>query len=74
MEKNYTTKELKTKKLLSKKRFSRVIFQDHSNYPLTAIDTTAKYLGKLQSIAKKTNKKYIYSKNNPKLWCFSVII
>lgn len=54
-------KLLKTKRLLQRKRFSRIVFQDHSTYPLIAIDTTAKYLELLHSTAKGTPKRYLYA-------------
>lgn len=54
-------KQLKTKRILKRKRFSRIVFQDHSTYPITAIDTTVKYLKLLQSTAKVAPKHYLYA-------------
>lgn len=54
-------KQLKTKKRIRKKKYNHLIFQDHSTYPLTAIDTTQKYLNKLINVSSKKSKKYIYA-------------
>lgn len=54
-------KKLKTKKRLRQKKFDRIIFQEHSRYPLIAIDTTQKYLKKMVDFSFKKAKKYVYA-------------
>ncbi len=54
-------KALTTKQLLEKETFDRVIFQDHSTYPLVHIDTTAIYFKKLKALLPAKTKVYLYS-------------
>ena len=54
-------KELKTKELLSEITFDRVIFQDHSTYPIKHIDTTEYYFSKLRSLISEHTKIYLYA-------------
>ena len=54
-------KKLKTKRRLRQKKFDRIIFQEHSRYPLIAIDTTQKYLEKMVDFSNKKAKKYVYA-------------
>lgn len=54
-------KKLKTKRRLRQKKFDRIIFQEHSRYPLIAIDTTQKYLKKMVDFSNKKAKKYVYA-------------
>ena len=54
-------KKLKTKKKLRQKKFDRIIFQEHSRYPLIAIDTTEKYLRKMVDFSSQKAKKYVYA-------------
>lgn len=54
-------KKLKTKKRLRQKKFDRIIFQEHSRYPLIAIDTTEKYLKKMVDFSSDKAKKYVYA-------------
>lgn len=54
-------KGLDTKRQLERKPFSRIIYQEHTTYPLIAIDTTAKYLTLLQMVSKGTPKHYLFS-------------
>ena len=54
-------KELKTKELLSEITFDRVIFQDHSTYPIKHIDTTEYYFSKLRSLISQHTKIYLYA-------------
>lgn len=54
-------KGLKTKQLLTNNTFDRIVFQDHSNYPLVNIDTTAFYFNKLKTLVPSETKTYLYS-------------
>ena len=54
-------KALTTKQLLEKETFDRVIFQDHSTYPLVHIDTTAFYFKKLKALLPAKTNVYLYS-------------
>ena len=54
-------KDLKTREILSKTTFERVIFQDHSTYPILHIDTTDFYFSKLKTLLPPQTKIYLYA-------------
>ena len=54
-------KNLKTKELLTENTYDRIVFQDHSNFPLVHIDTTTYYFNKLKSLIPPKTKIYLYS-------------
>ena len=54
-------KGLKTTKKILRKKYTRLIFQEHSSYPLIALDSTAKYLNKLYSKTTPKSQKYLYA-------------
>ena len=54
-------KGLKTKKLLAENKYDRVIFQDHSTYPVKYKDTTAFYFSKLKSLLPPTTQVLLYA-------------
>ncbi|MDA9588479.1 hypothetical protein N9R82_05375 [Flavobacteriaceae bacterium] len=54
-------KALKTKLLLGRETFDRVIFQEHSTYPLVHVDTTSFYYNKLKTLLATKTKVYMYS-------------
>jgi len=54
-------KDLKTREILSKTTFERVIFQDHSTYPIMHIDTTEFYFLKLKTLLPPQTKIYLYA-------------
>lgn len=54
-------KGLKTTKKIQRKKYTRLIFQEHSSYPLIALDSTAKYLNKLYSKTTPKSQKYLYA-------------
>ena len=54
-------KNLNTHKMLKRKRFSKVVFQDYSSNPLTAIDSTVKYLHLLQKKLRNKPTQYLYA-------------
>ena len=54
-------KDLKTREILSKTTFERVIFQDHSTYPIMHIDTTEFYFSKLKTLLPPQTKIYLYA-------------
>jgi len=54
-------KDLKTQQILRKETFNRIVFQDHSTYPLVHIDTTAFYFNKLKSVLPAQTKCYLYA-------------
>ena len=41
--------------------YTHLIFQEYSNYPLVALDTTQKYLNLMYKIANKNSKKFLYA-------------
>ena len=54
-------KGLKTTQSLKRKKYTQIIFQEHSTYPLTAIDTTQKYFKKLLKKVPVNTKKHLYA-------------
>lgn len=54
-------KGLKTRKLVKRKKYDHIIFQEHSVYPIQLIDTTQKYLNKIVDLTWERNKKYLYA-------------
>ena len=54
-------KGLKTREFLSQNKYTKIVFQDKSTYPLIAIDTTKKYLGLLRTLIKQPTAQYVYS-------------
>ena len=60
-------KALTTKQLLGKETFDRVIFQEHSTYPLVHVDTTAFYYKKLKALLASQNKSvYVFHLDVPR--------
>ena len=51
-------KDLKTREFLSQNKYTKIVFQDKSTYPLIAIDTTKKYLGLLRTLIKQPTAQY----------------
>ena len=49
-------KGLKTRKLVKRKKYGHIIFQEHSVYPIQLIDTTQKYLNKIVDLTWKETK------------------
>ena len=54
-------KGLKTTQRLKRKKYTQIIFQEHSTYPLTDIDTTQKYFKKLLKKVPVNTKKHLYA-------------
>lgn len=54
-------KDLKTKEILSQTTYDKVIFQDHSTYPIKNIDTTEYYFLKLKKLLNSQTKIYLYA-------------
>lgn len=54
-------KGLKTKKLLAENTYDKIVFQEHSVFPLVHIDTTAYYFKKLKTLVSPKTKIYLYS-------------
>jgi hypothetical protein len=54
-------KGLKTTQRLKRKKYTQIIFQEHSIYPITAIDTTQKYFKKLLRNVPNNTKKHLYA-------------
>lgn len=54
-------KELKTKALLLKNKYDRVIFQEQSTYPIKYKDTTEFYFSKLKSLLPPETKVLLYA-------------
>ena len=42
-------------------KYTHLIFQEYSNYPLVAIDTTQKYLNLMHKIANHNSRKFLYA-------------
>tara|TARA_B100000767_G_scaffold274049_1_gene305918 strand:- start:2381 stop:3136 length:756 start_codon:yes stop_codon:yes gene_type:complete len=54
-------KDLKTKKLIERNSYSKIIFQDHSMNPIIAIDSTKKYYTQFKDLIPSSTKTYFYS-------------
>ena len=54
-------KLLKTKRRTKQRKYDHIVFQEHSTYPLIAIDTTQKYLNKLVERSSKNAAIYLYA-------------
>ena len=54
-------KGLRTTKKLKRKRYQHIIIQEHSTYPITALDSTQKYLNKILDLSSKSAQKYLYA-------------
>lgn len=54
-------KNLKTKEILTKTTFDRVIFQDYSSYPINNIDTTEYYFSKLKTLLSPKTNVYLFA-------------
>ena len=54
-------KGLKTTQRLKRKKYTQIIFQEHSTYPITALDTTQKYFKKLIRSVPVNTKKHLYA-------------
>lgn len=57
----FNEKGLKTTHLLKQHAYTKIIFQDHSTYPLKAIDSTAKYASLLKGLSTAPVTTYLYS-------------
>ena len=54
-------KALKTRKKIKRSKYTQIIFQEHSTYPLKAIDSTQKYLNKLFKASNQNAQKNLYA-------------
>ncbi|MBN09678.1 MAG: hypothetical protein CMC79_04835 [Flavobacteriaceae bacterium] len=54
-------KKLITRELIRTKPYTSIIFQDHSTYPIIAIDTTKKYYTQFKNLLPLNTKTYFYS-------------
>lgn len=74
-------KQLKTKRRIKQRKYDHIVFQEHSTYPLNAIDTTQKYLNKLVEKSSRKTLKYLYATwgypgmfkgENPQVWSLKI--
>ena len=54
-------KGLKTLKKLKRKKYQHIILQEHSTSPVTALDSTQKYLNKIIDLTSPAAQKYLYA-------------
>ena len=54
-------KGLQTTKKIKRKRYQHIIVQEHSTYPITALDSTQKYLNKIIDLSSKGAQKYLFA-------------